>query len=165
MGIGTDIYPHNMIEKMRYVAILSPEMSENVADVKTTKIFDAATLGSEKALGRKDIGRLAVGPNTDLVVVDVTHPAMRPIRDPVRSRVYAAREGAIRTVFLDGKKVVDKSRVLTMHDVGSAERLEAHQRGPVQSEDGRLGRARPPNGLSDDLHGGKRRLSLRLSGH
>lgn len=128
MAIGTDTYPHNMIEELRHVAIMSRVVGEDCYDVRSTDVFNAATLGGAKALGRKDIGRVSVGAKADLVLVDVTHPAMRPVRDPVRSMIYAAAERAIRTVFVDGKKVVDGGKVLTMDHAGAAERLEAAQR-------------------------------------
>jgi len=128
MAIGTDTYPHNMIEEMRHVAITSRLLAEDVYDVRTVDVFNAATLGGAKALGRKDIGRIAVGAKADLVLVDVTHPAMRPLRDPVRSMVYAAGERAIRTVFVGGTKVVDGGKVLTIDHAAASERLEAAQR-------------------------------------
>ena len=39
---------------------------------------------------------------------------MRPARDPVRSLIYAAGDRAVRDVFVDGQKVVEDGRVLTM---------------------------------------------------
>ena len=128
MAVGTDTYPHNMIEEMRHVAIMSRVVGEDCYDVRTADVFNAATLGGAKALGRSDIGRIAVGAKADIVLVDVTHPAMRPVRDPVRSMVYAAAERAIRTVFVDGHKVVDEGRVLTMDYPAAAARLEQAQR-------------------------------------
>ena len=67
-----------------------------------------------KALGRDDIGRLAKGAKADIVLVDVTHPMMRPLRDPIRSLVYAAGERAVTTVIVDGVTVVENGKVLTM---------------------------------------------------
>ncbi len=128
MAIGTDTYPHNMIEEMRHVAIMSRVIAQDCYDVRSADVFNAATLGGAKALGRTDIGRLAKGAKADIVLVDVTHPSMRPVRDPVRSMIYAAAERAIRTVFVDGKKVVDGGKVLTMDLASACEKLEAAQR-------------------------------------
>ena len=61
VGIGTDTYPHNMLEEMRTALYLSRIMSKNPYDLRTSDIFDAATLGGAKVLGREDIGRLSVG--------------------------------------------------------------------------------------------------------
>ncbi len=128
MGVGTDTYPHNMLEEMRAVAITSRLMAEDVFDVRTADVFNAATLGGAKALGRSDIGRLSVGAKADLVLVDVTHPNMRPVRDPVRSLIYAAADRAVKTVIVDGRTVVENGRVLTMDHEKAAADLEAAQR-------------------------------------
>jgi cytosine/adenosine deaminase-related metal-dependent hydrolase len=128
IGLGTDTYPHNMLEEMRAAAIGSRMMAESVWDLRTAEVFEAATTGGAKALGRDDIGRLSVGAKADLVLVDVTHPAMRPLRDPVRSLVYCAADRAVRDVFVDGVKVVENGRVLTMDLEKAAAELEQAQR-------------------------------------
>mgnify|MGYP002653797387 CR=1 FL=1 len=52
-----------------------------------TDLFDAATVGGATILGRDDIGRLAVGAKADLFMADLDHPAMRPVREPLRSLI------------------------------------------------------------------------------
>jgi 5-methylthioadenosine/S-adenosylhomocysteine deaminase len=128
LGIGTDTYPHNMLEELRAVAIGSRMVAQDVWDVRTADVFNAATLGGAKALGRSDIGRLSVGAKADLVLVDVAHPNMRPVRDPLRSLVYAAADRAVKTVIIDGRTVVDDGRVLTMDHEKACADLEAAQR-------------------------------------
>jgi 5-methylthioadenosine/S-adenosylhomocysteine deaminase len=128
VGIGTDTYPHNMLEEMRAVSITARLLAEDVYDHRAADVFNAATLGGAKALGRADIGRLAVGAKADIVLVDVTHPNMRPVRDPVRSLIYAAADRAVKTVIVDGKTVVESGRVLTMDHEKAAADLEAAQR-------------------------------------
>jgi 5-methylthioadenosine/S-adenosylhomocysteine deaminase len=128
MGIGTDTYPHNMLEEMRAVSITARLMAEDVFDHRTADVFNAATLGGAKALGRSDIGRLTAGAKADIVLVDVTHPNMRPVRDPVRSLIYAAADRAVKTVIIDGRTVVEGGRVLTMDHEKAAAELEAAQR-------------------------------------
>jgi 5-methylthioadenosine/S-adenosylhomocysteine deaminase len=69
-----------------------------------------------------------VGAKADIVLVDVTHPNMRPVRDPIRSLVYAAADRAVKTVIVDGKTVVEDGRVLTMDHEKACADLEAAQR-------------------------------------
>ena len=128
VGIGTDTYPHHMLEELRAVCIGSRMMAEDVYDLRTSDAFNAATLGGAKALGRSDIGRLAKGAKADIVIVDVTHPMMRPLRDPVRSLIYAAGERAVTTVIVDGVTVVENGKVLTMDYASAAAELEEAQR-------------------------------------
>ncbi len=127
IGLGTDTFPHNFIEEMRNAAYAARIGTGNVHALRTTDIFDAATLGGAKALGREDIGRIATGARADLVLVDVTHPAMRPVYDPIRSMIYAGGERAIRQVYVDGREVVKDGRALAFDYGDASARLEAAQ--------------------------------------
>lgn len=128
LGIGTDTYPHNMIEEMRHVLIDSRLMSGDVFDLRTSDVFDAATVGGAAILGRDDIGRLAPGAKADLFMADLEHPAMRPVRDPLRSLIYVAGERPVRQVFVDGRQVVEDGRALAFDLPAALDRLEAAQR-------------------------------------
>jgi len=127
LGIGTDVAPHSLLEEMRLALVLARVASESVEAVVTADVFHAATTGGADALGREDLGRIAVGAAADLVIVDLRHPSMRPARDPVRTLVHEAAERAIEKVFVGGELVVDASRVLTLDLDGAAERLETAQ--------------------------------------
>lgn len=127
MGIGTDTYPHNMLDELRLAAYLARTRAGNPRTLNSADLFHAATVGGARALGRDDIGRLAPGCPADLVLVDLTHPMMRPAHDPVRSLIYAAGDRAVRTVFVDGQKVVEDGRVLTMDYPAAAAALHEAQ--------------------------------------
>jgi cytosine/adenosine deaminase-related metal-dependent hydrolase len=88
--------------------------ARDIDTTSTAAIFHAATVGGASALGRDDIGRLAPGARADLVLVDLTNPFMLPARDPLRSLVYTAADRAVQSVFVDGEKVVEAGRVLTL---------------------------------------------------
>jgi 5-methylthioadenosine/S-adenosylhomocysteine deaminase len=125
LGIGTDTFPHNMLEEMRMVALCGRAASRQLEIVETGDVFHAATVGGAKALGRDDIGRLAAGAKADLVLVDLEAPAMKPVRDPLRSLVHSAADRAVKDVYVDGVKVVADGRVLTLDYENAAERLTA----------------------------------------
>src|SRR6185312_9237866 len=127
MGVGTDTYPHNMLDELRLVSYLARTQAGNPRTLNSTDLFHAVTIGGARALGRDDIGWLAPGCRADLVLVDVGHPMMRPSHDPVRSLIYAAGDRAIRAVFVDGEKVVEQGRVLTMDYPAAAEALHEAQ--------------------------------------
>ena len=127
MGVGTDTYPHNMLDELRLVSYLARTQAGDPRTMNSTALFNAATVGGAKALGRDDIGRLAPGCRADIVLVDMAHPMMRPTHDPVRSLVYAAGDRAIRTVIVDGQTVVDDGRVLTMDYPAAAAALHEAQ--------------------------------------
>jgi 5-methylthioadenosine/S-adenosylhomocysteine deaminase len=127
MGVGTDTYPHNMLDELRLVSYLARTRAGDPRTMSSTDLFNAATIGGAKALGRDDIGRLAIGCRADMVLVDMTHPMMRPMHDPVRSLIFAAGDRAIRTVFVDGAKVVEDGRVLTIDYPAAAAALHEAQ--------------------------------------
>lgn len=128
MGIGTDTYPHNMIEEMRHVGYLARLMANSPHTVTTGEIFHAATVGGATALRRDDLGRIAVGARADLVLVDMTHHLMRPSRDPVRSLVYAAADRAVHTVYVDGERVVHQGEVASLDYRAASAAVDEGQR-------------------------------------
>ncbi len=128
MGIGTDTYPHNMLDEMRLAAYLARTQATNPRTVTSGELFEAATTGGARALGRDDIGRLAPLCRADMVLVDVTHPRMRPARDPLRSLIYAAGDRAVHTVIVDGHTVVRNGELLTMDYAAAAAILHEAQK-------------------------------------
>src|SRR5580658_4765017 len=127
MGVGTDTYPHNMLDEMRLVSYLARTQAGDPRTMSSTDLFNAATIGGARGLGRADIGRIAPGCRADLVLVDVTHPMMRPLHDPVRNLIFAAGDRAIRAVYVDGRKVVENGCVLTVDYPAAAEALHEAQ--------------------------------------
>ena len=132
LGIGTDTFPHNFVEEMRTASIVARLAAGEAQAATAADIFTAATIGGAKALGRDDIGRLAVGAKADLVMVDLTDPAMRPLYDPLRSLVYSAGERAIRHVYVDGRQVVRDGRALAFDYADACARLEEAQRRAIE---------------------------------
>ncbi len=136
--LGTDSYPANMLEEMRQAVYCARIAAKTVFDTGVGEVFEAATTGGARALGRSDIGRLAPGARADLVTVDLTHPAMQPVHDPLRSLVLAAAERAVCDVFVDGEPVVAAGRVLTIDREAAAASVQEGQRRAIE----RYGRER-----------------------
>src|SRR5580704_7288014 len=96
LGIGTDTFPHNLMEEMRLALTLARVACEDMTRISTGEVFHMATSGGATIQGRNDIGRQEAGAKADLVLIDLTHPSMRPLRDPLRSLIYSAAERAVR---------------------------------------------------------------------
>jgi cytosine/adenosine deaminase-related metal-dependent hydrolase len=128
IGLGTDTYPHNMLEEVRTAGILARVISGTPENVTTGQVFACATLGGARALGREDLGRIAVGAQADVVLVDLTHPMMRPTREPLRSLVYAAAERAVRDVFVAGRQIVRDGKVVTIDYPAAAQGAHESQK-------------------------------------
>jgi len=127
LGVGTDTYPHNILDEMRNVLTIARAVAGTVTDTSTADVFNAATIGGAKALRRDDIGRLAPGAKADIVLVDLAHPAMRPLREPVRTLIYCAQDRAVRDVFVDGVQVVQDGACTTVDLAAELQALEAAQ--------------------------------------
>jgi 5-methylthioadenosine/S-adenosylhomocysteine deaminase len=112
LAIGTDTYPLDIIEEMQWAAILGKVVDRNNESASARAVFDAATVGGAKALGRDDLGRLAPGARADLVVVDFGRLRIGPVRDPIRALLYCGTGDLIDQVVVDGRTVVAKGRVL-----------------------------------------------------
>ena len=61
------------------------------------------------------------------MIVDTRHPAMMPLREPLRSLIFVAVERAIRDVWIDGRQVVKDREVLGIDLASALAALEAAQ--------------------------------------
>ena len=127
MGLGTDTFPHNFIDEMRWALVVAKIASADVGSTSLAEVFTAATVGGAKALGRDDIGRLAPGCKADFSLVDLAHPAMQPARDPLKSLVFSALERPITDVYVAGKPVLRDGAVTTIDLAASLAELTAGQ--------------------------------------
>jgi cytosine/adenosine deaminase-related metal-dependent hydrolase len=119
VGLGTDTFPHNMIDEMRLACYAARIVTGNYRQGMTRHALEAATVGGAAILRRSDLGRLSPGCKADFSLVDLAHPYMQPPLEPVRSLIYSASERAVRHVYVDGVQVVRDGNVLTI-DVAAA---------------------------------------------
>ena len=111
VGLGTDSYPRDMIAEMRWAQATNKLVEGSVFAAPAQAVFNAATLGGARALGRDDLGRLAPGATADLAVIDLDHPRIGVVRDPIRALVESAIGDDVKTVVVDGRVVVDNGVV------------------------------------------------------
>jgi cytosine/adenosine deaminase-related metal-dependent hydrolase len=112
VAIGTDAFPMDMIREMRGAAIMGKVADRDPLAVTARDVFNAATLGGARALGREDLGRLAPGAKADIVIVDLTGLHVGLVDDPIKTLVYMASQRDIETVIVDGNTVVGEGRLL-----------------------------------------------------
>lgn len=106
MALGTDTFPQNIVEEMRWAALGTKIVTKDPTAGSTREVFDAVTLGGAQAVGRSDIGRLAPGAKADVVVADVSGIHVRPSNDPLVSLVHYLTPADIEHVFVDGDHLV-----------------------------------------------------------
>jgi cytosine/adenosine deaminase-related metal-dependent hydrolase len=127
LAMGTDTEPQNMAEEVRMASTMGRAAAKSVRGVWLSELFHAATIGGANALGRDDLGRIAIGAKADLVLLDLEAPGMRPVRDPLRSFFFSAADRAVRHVFVDGNRVVKDGEVLTIDRAGLSAPLQESQ--------------------------------------
>jgi 5-methylthioadenosine/S-adenosylhomocysteine deaminase len=103
MTLGTDTCPQSMLEAMKLAAVLSKTMERQTETTTAADVFNAATLGGARALGRGDLGRIAPGAKADLLLWRGDSLFMTPLRDPIRNLVYSATAEDLDTVIIDGE--------------------------------------------------------------
>jgi cytosine/adenosine deaminase-related metal-dependent hydrolase len=125
MSLGTDTNPQSVIEAMRWAAVISKMMERNTEATTAADVFDAATLGGARALGRDDLGRIAPGAKADLVLWKASSWRMTPLRDPIKNIVYNAADEDVDRVYVNGRLVVDGGRVLAADERAILNALQA----------------------------------------
>ena len=119
VGVGTDGASSadnlNMFEATRLASFVSRVVDDDPERwVATREALSMATIGSARALGFDDIGKLAPGYRADIVFLDARHVNYLPINDVVNQIVHAEDATAVRSVMIDGRMIVDEGRVTTV---------------------------------------------------
>ena len=63
----------------------------------------------------------------DIVLVDINHPLMQPMRDPLRSFVFHAADRAVRTVLVDGEVVLEDGEPVHLDPKAAMEKMAEAQ--------------------------------------
>jgi cytosine/adenosine deaminase-related metal-dependent hydrolase len=116
MTLGTDTSPQSMLEALKFAAVLGKVMARQTEVATAADVFNAATLGGARALGRDDLGRIAVGAKADLLFFDAASTWMVPLRDPIKNVVYSAQAADVHTVMVNGKLVMRAGQVLNVDE-------------------------------------------------
>lgn len=102
IAMGTDTAPPDMVLNLAVGQILARVM-EPETPVSSAEMFDAATLGGARALGREDLGRIAAGAVADLAVWDLNDPMMAPAIDPITTLIAGGTARTCLATIVDGR--------------------------------------------------------------
>ena len=116
IGLGTDTYPLDIISEMRYASLISRLVDKDASGARPAEVFNAATIGGADALGRKDLGRLAVGAKADVVIINLRTTRYGPARDPINALVEYGSGGDVETVIVDGELVIENGRSIRIDE-------------------------------------------------
>lgn len=103
IAMGTDTAPPDMLLNLSVGLILARVAERRPDAVSSAQMWEAATLGGARALGRDDLGRIAPGACADLAVFDLSDAHMAPTIDPITTLIAGASGRVTRAVFVDGR--------------------------------------------------------------
>jgi cytosine/adenosine deaminase-related metal-dependent hydrolase len=101
-------------------------MERQTETTTAADVFNAATLGGARALGRDDLGRLAPGAKADITVVDLGELRSGPSDDPIRTMLYNTSGGQVRTVIINGRTVMADRRIPGVDEAAMRERAQRY---------------------------------------
>ncbi len=110
VAMGTDTYPQDLMSEMRLAAMVCRLVEGNFLAGKAKDVYEAATLGGARALGRDDLGRLAPGAKADLIIVNLQRIHYGGVRDPIKSLVECGTGSDVETVVVDGQTLLENGR-------------------------------------------------------
>jgi cytosine/adenosine deaminase-related metal-dependent hydrolase len=111
LAIGTDTYPMDIVAELRWASILAKVTDGNYQAGLPRDVFNAATLGGCKFLGRTDLGRLAPGAKADILLINLDQLGAPVYVDPIKALVDGASGRDVDTVIVDGKVLVQGGRL------------------------------------------------------
>ena len=111
LAIGTDTYPMDIVAELRWASILAKVTDGNYQAGLPRDVFNAATLGGCKVLGRSDLGRLAPGAKADVLLINLDQLGAPVYADPIKALVDGASGRDVDTVIVDGKVLVQGGRL------------------------------------------------------
>lgn len=100
----------NMFMEMSTAALVQKVHRDDPTVMAAQRVLDAATLGGARAVGWPELGSIAPGGAADLVALDLDHPGLAPLYDPVSHAVYAATGAEVRLSMVAGEVVYEDGR-------------------------------------------------------
>ena len=131
VGLGADGAPCNNLmdgwTELREMALLAKVREENASALPAMEALAVATIGGATVLGLQDqIGSIEVGKSADLIAVSVDGLHQLPGDDLPSTLAYATRPTDVQHVWVAGKRLVKKQRLLTLDTAIVKKRAKSH---------------------------------------
>jgi 5-methylthioadenosine/S-adenosylhomocysteine deaminase len=101
----------NLFQAMKMYALLAQGMDGEPSGVFACDAFDAATIGSARAVGLSgQVGEVKPGMKADLALIDLSDYAYQPFNSAARQMVYSETGRGVDTVMVDGEVVLSDGK-------------------------------------------------------
>jgi 5-methylthioadenosine/S-adenosylhomocysteine deaminase len=132
VGIGTDGTASNnnlnLFGEMDTGAKLQKMVSGlNTALTASDVLWMATKAGAEALKIGHLTGSIEIGKRADIICIDTKVPHMQPMHDPVAQIVYSAQGYEVDTVIVEGKKLVDNKKCLTLDAQSLSQRIDHYR--------------------------------------
>jgi 5-methylthioadenosine/S-adenosylhomocysteine deaminase len=114
--LGTDNMTEDMFQAMKMALVIHRGAHGRSVVPDPRRIYNYATVNAAKALGRDDLGRIAVGMKADLAFYDLDAPVLTPRVSLVSNLVHYGHPGVVTDVMVDGRFVMREERLVTMDE-------------------------------------------------
>ncbi len=133
--LGTDGVCSNnsldLFEEIKLSALLAKGETLDPTAVSAYEALELATVNGARAQGRYDeTGRIALGLDADLIMINTDSPHLCPVYDPISAVVYSARGSDVELTMVRGRTLM-RDGALTTIDVESAMREVAEYAMPI----------------------------------
>ena len=125
IALGTDTYPQDIVHEMRWAALMCRMAEGSFRVGKPRDVFDAATLGGARHLGRDDLGRLAPGAKADVIVVNLLQMHYGAVHDPVKLLVECGSGRDVETVIVDGQVLIEGGQATRVDEAALLKAVQA----------------------------------------
>jgi cytosine/adenosine deaminase-related metal-dependent hydrolase len=111
LGIGTDGVTLDMLHEIRSASIFAKVQSNTPHGLAAPRILAAATRDAALALGRDDLGLIALGQRADLVMFDLGSSRYQPVWDPLKALLTNGSAADLSLAMVEGRVLLRDGRV------------------------------------------------------
>lgn len=107
----------SLFQVMKMYCLLGGIADPGLEAPKAAEALYLATVGGARSANRADsLGAIRPGMRADLVAIDLSDPAYRPLNSIVRQLVFAETGRSVRHVWVDGRQVVRDGRAVLVDE-------------------------------------------------
>lgn len=120
VALGTDGPASNnnldLYQEMKFAAFLAKGIHYDASVVPAEQIIRAATVNGMTGLGFTQSGKVEVGMDADLQIINTDVPAMTPLGNPISAIVYSANGNYVESLMISGKMLMRNRELLTIDE-------------------------------------------------